>query len=134
LLPTTFGGLIMLSELLTQLRFLGNCFRVGVFFGASVIAMAQLLLSWLTLSFPCLYVECLEVVKLLAEVPLARYFYSFPGSPIFLIQEPFYTGFPPFFVSLARPLCTRFALLSSTWLPPLLYLIISSSLPLLLPF
>ena len=52
----------MLSELLTQLRFLGNCFRVGVFFGASVIAMAQLLLSWLTINSPGFYVECLAVV------------------------------------------------------------------------
>ena len=53
--------------MLAQLRFLqGNSLFslgcVGVSFGAPVIAMAQLLLSWLTINSPGFYVECLAVV------------------------------------------------------------------------
>jgi len=48
-------------------------------FGAPVIAMALLLLSWLTPSFPSLYVECLTVLYL--DRPVA--FVLFP-SPVFL--------------------------------------------------
>ena len=102
-------------------------------FGAPVFAMAQLLLSWLTLSFS----------SFLCWVPrggVARSarFKSLFSSTVFInlilfTWAPKYTGFPFSYFPMLDLLVHVLPFFSSPYLSPL-FSVIASSLPLLLPF